>query len=169
MRQRNRSTPSVVLICRKCSSTFQTGNKVLPVHRPDKGPRQKGRQKGSRGRQKGSRLYKRQKKLIFCPTTKRLEAFVTMRADLLMCGIGRDAHGFLNNKGMVVSERPRQKGSRLYKRQKKLIFYPTTKRLEAFVTMRANFLMCGIGSEVHGFLNNKGTVVSEAPVPFGQA
>jgi hypothetical protein len=35
--------------------------------------------------------------------------------------------------------------------------------------MRADFLMCGIGSEARGFLNNKGAVVSEALVPFEQA
>ena len=38
-----------------------------------------------RGRvQEGSRLYKRQKKPVFCPTTKRLDAFGTMRADFLV-------------------------------------------------------------------------------------
>jgi hypothetical protein len=35
--------------------------------------------------------------------------------------------------------------------------------------MRADLLMCGIGSDAHGFLNNKGMVVSEALDPFGQA
>ncbi len=35
-------------------------------------------------------------------------------------------------------------GSRLYKRQKKLVFYLTTKRLESFGTMRGEFPMCGI-------------------------
>jgi hypothetical protein len=32
--------------------------------------------------QKGSRLYKTQKNLVFCPTTKRLEACGTMRPDI---------------------------------------------------------------------------------------
>jgi hypothetical protein len=35
------------------------------------------------------------KKLVFCSATKRLETFGTMSADFLMCGIGSDAHGFL--------------------------------------------------------------------------
>ena len=48
-------------------------------------------------------------------------------------------------------------------------FRPTTKRLEAGGTMRADFLMCGIGSDARGFLHNKRAVVSEALVPFGQA
>ena len=43
----------------------------------------------------GSRLYKRQKKLVFCPTTERLEVFATMRVDFLMCVIGSDARGLL--------------------------------------------------------------------------
>jgi hypothetical protein len=57
---------------------------------------------------KGDRVYtiqyKRQKKPVFCPTTKRLEAFATMRAESLMRGIGSDARGFLCKKGAVVSE-----------------------------------------------------------------
>jgi hypothetical protein len=68
-----------------------------------------------------------------------------------------------------ASKRGRQKGSRLYKRQKKLVFCPMTKRLEAFGTMRADFLLCGMGSDARGFLHDKGAVVSEALVPFGQA
>jgi hypothetical protein len=35
--------------------------------------------------------------------------------------------------------------------------------------MKGDFLMCAIGSDVRGFLHNKGVVVSEALVPFGQA
>jgi hypothetical protein len=35
--------------------------------------------------------------------------------------------------------------------------------------MRADFLMCGKGSDARGFLHDKGAVVSEALVPFGQA
>jgi hypothetical protein len=63
------------------------------------------------------------------------------------------------------------KGGRVYTKDKKsiIVFYPATKRLEVFGTMRANFLMCGIGSDGRGFLHNKGAVVSEALVPFGQA
>jgi hypothetical protein len=80
-----------------------------------------------------------------------------------MCGHAR-LFGFPN-----LKREESGKGSRLYKRQKKLVFCPTTKRLEAFGTMRADFLMCGIGSEARGFLNNKGAVVSEALVPFEQA
>jgi hypothetical protein len=52
---------------------------------------------------------------------------------------------------------------------KKLVFCPTTKRLETFGTMRAEFPLCGIGSDARGFLCNKGAVISEALVPFGQA
>jgi hypothetical protein len=43
------------------------------------------------------------------------------------------------------------------------------KRLEVFSTMRADFVMCGIGSDARAFLHNKGAVVSKALVPFGQA
>jgi hypothetical protein len=48
--------------------------------------------------QKGSRLYKnkRQKKLVFRQTTKRLEAFGKMGADFLTCAIGRGACSFLH-------------------------------------------------------------------------
>jgi hypothetical protein len=46
---------------------------------------------------------------------------------------------------------------------------PTIKRLEAFGMMRADFLVCGIGSDATGFLHNKGAVIIEALVPFGQA
>jgi hypothetical protein len=60
-------------------------------------------------------------------------------------------------------------GSRLYKRQKKLVFCPTIIGLEAFGTTRADFLMCGIGNDARGFLHNKGGVVTEALVAFGQA
>jgi hypothetical protein len=35
--------------------------------------------------------------------------------------------------------------------------------------MRAEFPVCGIGSGARGFLCNKGAVISEALVPFGQA
>jgi len=41
--------------------------------------------------------------------------------------------------------------------------------MEAFGTMKADFLMRRIGSDAHGFLYNKGAAVSEALVPFGQA
>jgi hypothetical protein len=51
-----------------------------------------------------------------------------------------------------------QKGSRLHKTQKKLVSSPTTKRLEVFGTMRADFIVCGIGSDVRDFLDNKGAV-----------
>ena len=71
--------------------------------------------------------------------------------------------------GSEAGEGSGREGSRLYERQKKLVFYPTTKRLKAFGTMRADFLMCGIGSDACGFLFNKGAVVSEALIPFGQA
>jgi predicted metal-dependent hydrolase len=40
--------------------------------------------------QKGSRLYKTQKKLVFCPTTKRLKACATMRVDFLRCVVYHD-------------------------------------------------------------------------------
>ena len=61
--------------------------------------------------------------------------------------------------------------SRIYntKDKKKPVFCPTTKRLEAFGTMRSDFLVCGIGNDARGFLHNKGAVVSEAVVLFGQA
>jgi hypothetical protein len=36
--------------------------------------------------------------------------------------------------------------------------------LETGGTMRADFLMCGIGSDARGFLHNKRAVVSEALV-----
>jgi hypothetical protein len=35
--------------------------------------------------------------------------------------------------------------------------------------MRADILVCGIGSDATGFLHTKGAVVSEALVSFGQA
>ena len=46
-------------------------------------------EKGKRGR-----VYTNDKKLVFSPTTKRLETGGTMRVDFLMCGIGSDARGF---------------------------------------------------------------------------
>jgi hypothetical protein len=39
--------------------------------------------------------------------------------------------------------------------------------VEALGLMRADFLICGIGSDARGFLHNQGAVVSEALVPFG--
>jgi hypothetical protein len=54
--------------------------------------------------QEGPRLYKRQKKLLFCPTTPRLEAFGTMRADFLSAESKEMARGFLHNQGTVVNE-----------------------------------------------------------------
>ena len=63
----------------------------------------------------------------------------------------------------------KQRGSRLYKRQKKLVFAQRLNDWKRSATRRADFLMCGIGSEARGFLHNKGAVVSEALVPFGPA
>jgi hypothetical protein len=36
--------------------------------------------------------------------TKRLEVFGTMRADFIVCEIGSDARGFLDNKERFISE-----------------------------------------------------------------
>jgi hypothetical protein len=41
------------------------------------------------------------------------------------------------------------------------VFCTTIKRLEALGTMRADFLMCGMGSQARGFLYDRGAVVSE--------
>jgi hypothetical protein len=68
-----------------------------------------------------------------------------------------------------ISIGAKKRGSRLYKRQKKPVFCPTTERLEAFSTIRADFLRCGIGSYARGFPYNIGALVSDALVPFGQA
>jgi hypothetical protein len=70
-----------------------------------------------------------------------------------------EAPGACGQKGGVAS----------IQKTKETRFCPTTKRLEAFGTMRADFFMCGIGSDARGFLHDKGAVVSEAQVPFGQA
>jgi hypothetical protein len=60
-------------------------------------------------------------------------------------------------KGGRVYTKEGTKGGRVYTKDKKsiIVFYPATKRLEVFGTMRANFLMCGIGSDGRGFLHNK--------------
>jgi hypothetical protein len=55
--------------------------------------------------------------------------FATVPADTLLRGTGDDLFDAPGSKG----------GSRLYKRRKKVVFCPTTKRLEAFATMRATF------------------------------
>jgi hypothetical protein len=44
-------------------------------------------------------IQKRQRKLVFRPKTKRLEASGTTRVDFFMCGIGRDARDFLHKEG----------------------------------------------------------------------
>jgi hypothetical protein len=66
------------------------------------------------------------------------------------CRSGTFNHGNCPQRG--------QKGSRLHKTQKKLVSSPTTKGLEVFGTMRADFIVCGIGSDVRDFLDNKGAV-----------
>jgi hypothetical protein len=65
----------------------------------------------------------------------------------------------LLGRGRVCTKDKRQ-------RQKKPAFSPTTKRLEALGTMRADILRCGIGSDACGSLSNKAAVVTEALVPL---
>jgi hypothetical protein len=57
-----------------------------------------------------------------------------------------------------------RKGSRLYKLQKTIVLCPANRRLEAFGTMKADFLMRRIGGDARGFLCSKGVAVSEVLV-----
>lgn len=59
---------------------------------------------------------------------------------------------------LVVLEARKRRG-RVYTKDKKTSICSTAKRLETFGAVRADFLMCGIGSEAHGF---------PTPAPFQQ-
>jgi hypothetical protein len=112
-RKRSRGTaalPDVDQIRRHLSgsppSTFRTrtilSTRVRPCRQPA-GQRAAHTRTTAPGHwKKGDRGYTKDKRLVFRPTTKRLEAFGRMRAKLPMCGIGSDARGFLCNKGAVT-------------------------------------------------------------------
>jgi hypothetical protein len=63
-----------------------------------------------------------------------------------------------------------KRGSRLYKFKRHKKPDSAQRRNKGSIWHdESDFLMCGIGSVARGSLNNKGAVVSEALVPFGQA
>jgi hypothetical protein len=102
-------------------------------------------------------VYKRQRKLVFCPMTKRLEGCGPTMADFFMCGIGCDARAFLHNGvGHVPKARTlleslrvkgfpnRSEGGRVYTKTKdKVNQYSAqaTKRSEGCGTTMADFRM----------------------------